>query len=182
MPKNKNRAVIMDRDGTVFKDSHYLRDPNGIQMYPGVISALKKLKKMGWKLIIGTNQSGISRGFLDYKTLNKIHKNFLKICSQSGLKIDDIVFCPHHPSENCHCRKPNPGMLVKAAKKFNLDLKECYVIGDKESDILWGKRVGSKTILVLTGYGREHLKKVKNKADHISKTLPHAVKWILNGK
>lgn len=174
-----NKAVILDRDGTVLKDCHYLSDPDQIQLYKGVIPALKKLKKNGWKVIIGTNQSGIGRGYFTLDTLKKIHDRLEGIFEKNGLKIDEIFYCPHRPDENCHCRKPRIGMLETAAKKYNLDLKKSVVVGDKECDILWGQSADSKTILVLTGYGKKTVKKSLVKADHTSRTLTTAVEWIL---
>lgn len=174
-----NRAVILDRDGTVIKDRHYLSHPDQIQIYQGVISALKKLKKKGWKVVIGTNQSGIGRGYFTLETLKKVHDRLENIFKKNGLKIDEIYFCPHRPEENCHCRKPRIGMLKAAKKKYNLDLKKSVVIGDKECDVIWGKKAGSQTILVLTGYGKKTLKKSHFKADVVARSLTTAVKWIL---
>lgn len=172
----------MDRDGTVFKDCHFLSDPDKIQIYKGVIPALKKLNRHGWKLIIGTNQSGIARGYLSLDTLEKIHQKFLSICRKNNLKIDEIFFCPHHPEDRCHCRKPNIGMIMQAARKHRLDVKKCVVIGDKESDIEWGERAGTRTILVLTGRGKQTRRRLKSKPDHICLSLPYAVDWILKNE
>lgn len=175
-----NRAVILDRDGTIIKDSHYIDDPKQIRIYKGVIPALKKLKAKGWKLIIGTNQSGIGRGYFSIETLEKIHTHLLKYFKINNLHIDEIYFCPHHPSDGCHCRKPNLGMLETAAKKYRLDLKSSFVIGDKECDIQWGKNAKATTILVLTGKGKFARRHSRVSPDKITTTLPHAVEWILN--
>ncbi len=174
----KNKAVIMDRDGTIFKETNYLRDPDKISIFKGVIPALKMLSKQGWKLVIGTNQSGVGRGYFPIDAMHEVHARFLSICKKNKLKIDEIYFCPHHPDAGCSCRKPETGMLKAAARKFSLDLKQCVVIGDKKSDIDWGQRAGTKTILVLTGYGLSHRKKIK-KVDYVARTLPTAVQWIL---
>ncbi|MBI2915455.1 MAG: HAD family hydrolase [Elusimicrobia bacterium] len=175
-----DRAVFLDRDGTVIKDAHYLSHPGKIQIYKGVIPALKKLRGKGWKIIIGTNQSGVARGYLSLETLAEIHENLLSLFRKNDLKIDEIFFCPHHPKDRCHCRKPNLGILLKAAHKYRLDLKKCVVVGDKESDILWGKNGKTKTILVLTGKGKKSRAHLKTQPDHIASTLPHAVQWMLN--
>lgn len=179
MKKDLERAVFLDRDGTILKDCHFLSHPDHIQIYKGAIPALKKLSKQGWKLIIGTNQSGIGRGYFDLKVLKKIHDRLLSIFHKNHLSVDDIYFCPHHPDEKCDCRKPNIGMLLKAEKKHKLDLKKCVVVGDKASDIEWGKRAGAKAILVLTGKGKKTRAQCKMKPDHVSPTLTHAVNWIL---
>jgi len=178
---HKNKAVIMDRDGTLFREANYLQDPEKIEIYKDVFPALKKLSARGWKLIIGTNQSGVGRGYFSLNTMHEIHDRFLRLCKKNRLKIDEIFFCPHHPDDGCLCRKPQIGMLLAAAKKFNLDLKACVVIGDKTSDILWGQKAKAKTILVLTGYGLKHRKKIK-KVDYVAKTLPSAVDWILKNE
>lgn len=177
-----SKAVIMDRDGTVLKERHYLSDPDGIQIYKGVIPSLKKLVRNGWKLIIGTNQSGVARGYLTLKELGNIHDRLTTILQNHKVKIDKIFFCPHHPNENCDCRKPKIGMLLKAAKKYRLDLKKCVVIGDKEIDIVWGKMAGTKTVLVLTGYGKKAVRTLRTKPDHISSSLPYAIQWILKNE
>ncbi len=174
----KGRAIFLDRDGTILKDRHYLSNPDHISIYKGVIPALKELRKAGWRLVIGTNQSGIGRGFFTVETLHKIHRRLLSIFKKNKLVIDEILFCPHHPEEKCHCRKPQLGMLLKAKEKFHLDLKKCIVIGDKECDILWGKRGGAKTILVLTGKGMKHRKILKVKPDHVARSLATATGWI----
>ena len=174
-----HRAVIMDRDGTILEESHYLDDPEGIEIYAGVIPALRKLKIRGWKLIVGTNQSGIGRGYFSKDTLHKIHDRFLSICRKRGLEIDEIYYCPHHPKERCACRKPKIGMLRKAERDFDLNLKDCVVVGDKRCDIDWGRRAGARTILVLTGYGKSASRSTRARAHYIAKTLTHAVQWIL---
>ncbi len=177
-----NRAVIFDRDGTLVKDMHYLSDADKVQIYRGVIPALRQLRKHGWKLIVGTNQSGVARGYLTLKDLKEIHARMLSLLRKGGVRIDGIYFCPHHPDDGCMCRKPQPGMLTLAAKKFRLDLKKSVVVGDKTSDVVWGRRAGSRTVLVLTGYGREHRAKPKCKPDFVAKSLPYAVKWILKNE
>lgn len=177
--KKEGKAVFLDRDGTLIKDTHYLNTPDHIQIYKGVIPALKKIKKAGWKIIVGTNQSGIARGFFNIKMLQKIHKALTDIFKKNGLRINDIFFCPHQPKDNCNCRKPNLGMLLNGAKKYQLNLKKCIVVGDKECDILWGKNGGAKTILVLTGKGKKTLARSKVKPDHVTPTLKTAAEWIL---
>ncbi len=175
----KNRAVFMDRDGTLFRDSDYLSDPDGIHIYKGVLPALKTLKSRGFKLIIGTNQSGIGRGFFPHSTVKKIHDRFLSICRKNSVKIDKIYYCPHHPKENCPCRKPKAFMIKKAERAFNLDLSKSVVVGDKKCDVDWGRGVGAKTVLVMTGHGRKASPATKLRAHHVSKSLAHAAKWIL---
>ena len=177
--KKLNKAIFLDRDGTLIYEKHYLNDPEKIKLFAGVVPALKTLQRQGWKLIIGTNQAGIARGYVTIKSLHAIHDKLLKIFERGGVKIDAIYFCPHHPNLCCNCRKPQSGMIRQAQKKFNLNLRECFVIGDNASDILWGKNVGAKTALVLTGYGKRTKKESKVKPDIIARSLPFAVKKIL---
>lgn len=177
--RKKNKAVFLDQDGTLIRDKHYLSDPEKISIYSGVVPALKKLKAKGWKLIIGTNQSGIGRGYFTVQELKKVHARLLALFKRERVRIDDIFFCPHLPEEGCRCRKPETGMLEKAKRKHFLNLKECYVIGDKESDILWGKKAGAKSILVLTGVGKSHRSLCLKKADYIARTFSDAAEWIL---
>ncbi len=168
----------MDRDGTLFRDSNYLSNPDGIRIYKGVLPALKALKSRGWKLIVGTNQSGIGRGYFGHDTVQKIHDRFTSICRKNSVKIDKIYYCPHRPDENCECRKPRSKMIRQAEKEFNLDLSKCVVVGDKKCDIDWGRNAGAKTVLVMTGYGRKASPETRKRAHHISKSLTHAAKWI----
>lgn len=177
--RSKNRAVILDRDGTLFPDSDYLDDPSKIRVYKGVIPALKKLKARGWKIIVGTNQSGIGRGYFTHRTVHKIHARLQAICGNNGAKIDKIYYCPHRPGQNCSCRKPKTGMLKAAARKFRLDLKECVVVGDKKCDVDWGRAVGAKSVLVLTGYGRRASPGTRRRTHYIARSLAQAVEWIL---
>lgn len=170
--------MILDRDGTIVRDRHFLSDPRHIDFYKGVIPALKKLRDQGWKLIIGTNQSGIGRGYFTEQEMHRVHDRIEAVFRKNKLSVDEILFCPHHPEDGCHCRKPQLGMMLKAAKKHRLDLKRCWVVGDKESDILWGRKAGTRTILVLTGSGQGALKKMKVRPDRVSRSLTHAAEWI----
>jgi len=184
MFKNKfrNKAVFLDRDGTLIEDKNYLSDPKQIILLPYVIPALKLLQKYGFKLIITTNQSGIERGYFTLKQLKEIHKKLKLLLIINNIKLDAIYWCPHHPDRKCFCRKPNIGMIKKAQKKFNLDIKKCFSIGDKLSDIEFIQRVCGKGILVLTGKGRDQkklIKKSKIKPDYIATNLYTAAKWIV---
>lgn len=174
-----NKAVIMDRDGTIVKDCHFLSDPKHLQIYKGVFPALRKLGENGWKLIIGTNQSGVGRGYFGVDAVHLVHDRLIELFEKERVKINEIYFCPHHPDDNCVCRKPELGMLTQAARKFQLDLRQCVVVGDKESDILWGKRGGTRTVLVLTGKGKKTRRKMKQNPDYVSKSFYDAAKWIL---
>jgi histidinol-phosphate phosphatase family protein len=179
-----NRAVFLDRDGTINEDVGYLSDPDKIVIIKNAVPGLRLLQNYGFKLIITTNQSGIARGYFDKNTLNRIHKKLRNIFLKEKIKFSAIYYCPHHPDDNCKCRKPELGMIEKAVKKFNLDLGKSFGIGDKLKDIEFVKKAGCKGILVLTGLGKKERKGIKElipelKPDYIAKDLLDASKWII---
>lgn len=177
--KKKNVAVFLDRDGTLIYEKHYLGDPQKIRFFRGVEAALRQLQKSGWKLIIGTNQAGVGRGIISKAQMHAVNNRLIALLEKKGVKIDALYACPHHPQEGCLCRKPNPGMIQQAAKKFQLDLKNSFVVGDNFSDIAWGKNTGLRAILVLTGYGRKTHREKKVHPDYVVRALPQAAKKIL---
>ncbi len=148
-----NKAVFLDRDGVINVDKNYVHKITDFEFIENSVKALKSFKDMGYKLIIITNQSGIGRGLYsikDYKILKRQIDLSLQV---AGIKIDAEYFCPHSPDDNCRCRKPSSFLIEKAAKRFNINLKESYFVGDKTSDIKAGKTAGLKTVLVRTGKG-----------------------------
>lgn len=164
----KNKAVFFDRDGTLCKDAEYLNSFDNLEIFKEV-SELIHLKDKGYKLIGVSNQSGIARGIVDEKFTREVNNIFIE---QYGF--DDFYYCPHRPDEHCPCRKPEPEMILRARAEHGIDLKQSYVIGDKELDMLLAKSAGAKGILVLTGQGAESAN-----ADYVAKDLNEAVKWIL---
>ncbi len=179
----KRVAVFLDRDGTINEDMGYLNHPDRFYLLPRVAEAIWKLNKANIKVIIATNQSGAARGFFPIKLIKVINNKMKRVLARKGAYLDKIYVCPHAPEENCSCRKPKTGMLEQAAKDFNLDLKNCFVVGDRINDIEWGHRVGARGVLVLTGYGKgeyEYMRKTwKDMPDYIAKNLYQAVEWIL---
>jgi len=159
-----------------------LIDSGEIKLYPKVAEAIRMFNRAGLKVIIVTNQSAIGRGLLTKTKLKEIHDTLLKILYFKGARIDAIYYCPHHPSEDCMCRKPRPGLLLEASKDHNINLKRSYMIGDKLIDIEAGKRVGCKTILVKTGYGKKEINKINNGncPDFITNNLYEAAKTIIS--
>jgi len=141
-------VVILDRDGTVVVDRHYLGDPQGLEFMPGAVTGLRKLHAMGCKLIIITNQSGIGRGILTLEQVERVNAGLGMMMDTIGAPLIATYFCPHAPDAKCDCRKPSPGLLLQAAKDHHFDPATCVVIGDKGSDIELGKRVKAFTILV----------------------------------
>jgi D-glycero-D-manno-heptose 1,7-bisphosphate phosphatase len=146
-------AVFLDRDGTLMRDVDYCGEPGNVQVFPGAGEALSKLRSRGYKIIIVTNQSGIARGYFDEEQYRAVEHEFGR---QVGAQlIDATYFCPHGPDQGCGCRKPAPGLVLRAASEHQLDLTRSFFIGDKDSDMQCGRNAGLKTILVHTGYGQE---------------------------
>jgi len=143
-----NRAVFLDRDGTIAKDVHYCRRPEDFVLFTDAARVIKLLNNRGFKVIIITNQSGIAHGYLSEETLGEIHKKMKEELGREGARIDGIYYCPHHPDANCGCRKPKPSLILQATRDFNIDLKHSFVVGDRQKDIELGKAVGCRTILV----------------------------------
>jgi len=146
-------AVFLDRDGTLMEEADYCRDPERVHVFDGISSALIRLKQAGFKLFLITNQSGIGRGILTLADFDSVQKEFFRQLG-AGL-IDGVYFAPESPDQPSTRRKPAPGMLLEAAGKHHIDLQASWTIGDKASDIEAGRAAGTRTILVLTGYGAQ---------------------------
>lgn len=165
-----------------------MKTPEQLVLIPKAAEAIEKFNGLGLKTIIVTNQSGIARGFLTEETLSQIHDRMKLLLAQSGAHIDEILYCPHHPSgilpefkSECDCRKPNPGMLKKAETKYELSLTDSFIIGDMDRDIETGLQMNMRTILVLTGKGkdtREVLLKNKRIPEYVAENLLDAAEYI----
>lgn len=165
--KNKQKAIFLDRDGTINKYVGFLRNIDEFELLPGVEEAIKKINESGYLAIVVTNQPVIARGEVTVEELNEIHKKLETELGYKGAYIDGLYYCPHHPHKgyegeipelkiDCECRKPKPGMLLKAAKDFNIDLSKSWMIGDGENDVKAGKAAGCKTALIGEGdFGQE---------------------------
>lgn len=156
----KQKAVFLDRDGTVNEEVQYLSSISDFRFIAGVPEALRRLKEAGFLLVVVTNQSGIGRGYYDEVALASLHAHMHAELAVYGASIDACYFCPHHPEhalgdyrQECGCRKPLPGMLQQAAEDLGIDLASSFMIGDKLSDIEAGINAGCTSLLVLTGYG-----------------------------
>jgi D-glycero-D-manno-heptose 1,7-bisphosphate phosphatase len=172
------RFVLLDRDGTLNVERHYLSDPDQLELLPNVGAALARLRALGCGLVVVTNQSGIGRGYFDRDAVDRVHARLRELLAQFGVRLDGIYLCPHGPSEHCQCRKPLPGMVEQAVADFGFDPKDAFVIGDKEADINLGRAVGAKTILVRTGWGAETEKRSACSPDVIVDDLGQAAAWI----
>ncbi|KAA3634803.1 MAG: D-glycero-beta-D-manno-heptose 1,7-bisphosphate 7-phosphatase [Calditrichaeota bacterium] len=163
----RNKAVFVDRDGTIIVDKHFLSDPNEIEFIEGSVDALKRLSESGYKIVVVSNQSGVARGKFPIETVEKVNQEFSEKLSARGVDLDAIYYCPHHPHGSvnqytikCGCRKPSPLMVEDAIEQLLINPIESFVIGDKLDDINLGKVVGAKPILVRTGYGRGFQEKI----------------------
>lgn len=164
--ENKQKAIFLDRDGTINKYKGFITDINDLELLPGVPDAIKKINASGYLAIIVSNQPVIARGECTFDEVNAMFDKIETLLGKSGAYIDGIYYCPHHPHSGydgevkelkikCDCRKPEIGMLKKAEKDFNLDLKKCIMIGDGELDVKTGKNAGIPTVLVKTGIKEE---------------------------
>jgi len=174
---NPRRFVLIDRDGTINVEKHYLSDPDQLQLIPGVGPALRRLTQAGYGIAIITNQSGIARGYFNLERLEQIHDRLNAMLAAEGVTVDGIYICPHGPDDDCDCRKPLPGMAEQAMADHGFDPKLSTVIGDKEVDVELGQAIGAATFLVRTGHGEKYA--AASKADHVVADLPAAVAIIL---
>ena len=187
--ENKRNAIFLDRDGVINKEVDNLSNISDFELLPGVVDAIKNINESNYLAIIVTNQPVISKGFCTIKDLENIHNKLEFELSKKGAYIDRIFYCPHHPDKgfegeieslkiNCDCRKPKTGMIKDAIKKFNINIKESFIIGDRTVDIKTGKNIKLKTVLVKTGYaGNDN--KYKSVPDFIFKDLNSAINNIL---
>ena len=159
--KQKQKAVFLDRDGTINKYVGFLRDIDDFELLPGVTEAVRLINASGYLAIVVTNQPVIARGEVTVEQLQEIHNKMETLLGAEGAYLDAIYYCPHHPHKgyegevpelkiDCDCRKPKPGMLLKAAEEFNIDLSQSWMIGDGENDIKAGKAAGCRTALIGT--------------------------------
>jgi len=155
-----NKALFLDRDGTVNVDKHYLINPCDFEFEKNVAEVLKMASSKGYLLIVLTNQSGIARGYFTEDDLRNLHSYIQEQAVKNGFAFTDFFYCPHYKNGSvkeyaieCNCRKPKPGMIEQALKKYDIDLDQSFMIGDKDADIQLGKLAGIKTVLVGTGYG-----------------------------
>ncbi|NLK19512.1 MAG: HAD family hydrolase [Synergistaceae bacterium] len=153
------RAVFLDRDGTLIEYRSYPGDPGDVKLAPGAAEALRRLKGLNFRLVVVTNQSGVARGYFDESAVEKIHGRIRELLQPEGIAPDAFYYCPHGPAEEgyegCCCRKPLPGMILQAAKDLGLDPGKSWMIGDSACDIRAGLSGGCRAILLRTGRGAE---------------------------
>lgn len=152
------RAVFLDRDGVICKNrSDHVKSWEEFEFLPGAIDSLVTLARLELPIFVVTNQAVINRGMTTASSVEDIHRQMVSEISAHGGRIDDVLYCPHRPDEQCACRKPEPGLLLKAAQRWNIDLTQSYMVGDAATDILAGQQVGCRTFIVLTGRGSQQL-------------------------
>ncbi len=179
-----NRALILDRDGTLNEDTMYPHKIEDFKLLPGVIEGMKKLSK-SYDFFIITNQSGIGRGIFNEEDFHKFNNHLISILSQHGIQIKKTYFCPHAPDENCGCRKPSIKFIKEIEKKYAINLKESWLIGDHPHDVEMGLKAGCKTIFMLTGHGKNHfneLEKNSIKPDFVAENFMKAAEFIMKNK
>jgi D-glycero-D-manno-heptose 1,7-bisphosphate phosphatase len=148
------KLVILDRDGTINQDSvEFVKSPEEWVALPGALEAIARLNHAGWHVVIASNQSGLGRGLFDVAMLNAIHAKMNKLLAAVGGRIDAVFYCPHAPSEGCHCRKPEPGLFEQIGERFGVDLRLIPAVGDTARDVLAAATAGCEPHLVLTGKG-----------------------------
>lgn len=172
-----NKAVFLDRDGTINVDVDYLHETEKLVFIEGVPQALAQLKKMGYKLVVISNQSGIGRGFYSAKEVEVLHEYMNELLTKQNAQIDAFYYCPHVESDNCNCRKPGIGLIEQAVRDLDIDLEQSYMVGDKESDVLTAIGAGCRYGLVLSGHSvsKEMQKKYQG---HVYKALREFVQCI----
>ena len=178
-----NRAVFLDRDGVITQDPpHYAHRLEQLVLIAGSAEAIRILNNNNFRVIVVSNQSGVARGYYLEDDVNIFNDGMKQLLAKENAYVDTIYYCPHHPDAKverykiqCDCRKPKPGMLIRAIKEFNIDIKSSVLVGDKWSDIETGHAAGCKSVLVLTGHGAQENATKLGKADYIAKDLYDAL-------
>lgn len=178
-------AILIDRDGTLCEDVGYLRDIERLRLIPGSAEAILRANRAGFQTVVVTNQSGVARGYFDEAFVHDTHERIRELLAEEGARLDGVYFCPHHPEigefpyrTRCACRKPRPGMLLRARDEMGIDLRSSYMIGDSLRDVEAGRAAGAATILVRTGRAECD----GAAADRFADDLLDAVDWILARK
>jgi D-glycero-D-manno-heptose 1,7-bisphosphate phosphatase len=184
----KRKAVFLDRDGTLNADAVYASRYEQIAVYPESFEAVRKLNRAGLLAVVITNQSAVGRGLLTEAELAAIHARLCALFAGQKARLDAIYFCPHYSlsadaryKKDCDCRKPKPGLALRAAADLGIDLKGSYMIGDKAEDVIFALNIGAAPVLVLTGSGRESLAKLREQGlepAYVAETVLQAAEWV----
>jgi D-glycero-D-manno-heptose 1,7-bisphosphate phosphatase len=172
------KTIFLDRDGVINKEVNYLKKIDDFEFIKGIFNACQYFQNLGYEIIIITNQSGISRGYYDENDFQNLTKWMFSQFKKNKITILDIFYCPHSPDSNCFCRKPKPGMLLNAKKKYNIDMENSWMIGDKNDDIIAANKSGIyKTILVRSGH---KINESSTKAKYILESIADSKKVIIS--
>ena len=178
-------AVFLDRDGTVNVEENFISSPDQLQLIPRTGTAIRELNNLGTRVFIITNQSGVARGYFSEAAVHDIHEALRALLKKENAFVDDFFYCPHLPGAEverynivCDCRKPKPGMLLQAQRKYAVDLRRSFVVGDRCIDIAAGKAVGATTVMVSTGYGAQEILNCPNQPDFFAHDLLDGVQYI----
>lgn len=173
-----DRAVFLDRDGTVNEEVGYLGSPDDVRLIPGAADALMKLRDAGFKIVIVSNQSGVARGYFTEKDVAAVNARLIDLLRKEGASLDAIYYCPH--LDGCECRKPKTGMVERARVELGVDPKKSYLIGDHAADMKLAHNAGATGIMVLTGHGAEERGKVADcEPAYLATGLAEAANWII---
>lgn len=179
------KAVFLDRDNTLIEDPGYINSPTQVKLLSGTVDALSELKKMGYKLVIVTNQSAIARGIVTVEVLDQIHQKLTQLLAHRGVYIDQIYYCPYHPDgvipeyrKESELRKPNPGMILNAAKEMDIDLSKSWMVGDSYRDVGAGKAAGCMTIMINSPATKTYKKPLDPVPDEQAVNIKEAVNII----
>jgi D-glycero-D-manno-heptose 1,7-bisphosphate phosphatase len=140
----KRKLALLDRDGTLIEHVHYLSDPEQVRLLPGVAEGLRALRELGYALAMVSNQSGVGRGLFSAERVDEVNARLAELLAQGGVRLDELLFCPHHPDEGCRCRKPGPAMAEEAARRLGGDLPRSIVVGDSDCDMLLAQAIGAR--------------------------------------
>lgn len=172
------RAIFLDRDGTVIVDKHYLGDLDGVELERGAVEGLRRLSALGWRLVGITNQSGIARGLFDLAAAEAVNARVDALLAGHGIRVEGWYVCPHDAEAACACRKPAPGLALRAAGELGLDPAQGVVIGDKLSDVAVAAAIGARGILVRTGEGARHAAEAEARGFAVAADLAAAAALI----
>jgi len=175
MGRNKNSAIFLDRDGTIIEDGGYLKDPSDVLFFPETFKALQRLQDY-FLLFIVTNQAGIAEGKISCSDANRVNSGIVTALAEGGVEVTDVYVCPHRRSDNCHCIKPKPYFLKRAATLYGLDLNKSFTVGDHPHDIQLAKNVGARGIYVFTGHGEKHLAELPQDTEVVTGIMEAAEK------
>ncbi len=178
------KVIFLDRDGVINEniDDGYVTGWDEFRFIPKSKAAIAALTDADWSVIVISNQAGIGKRVMSMQAVEEINARMVTEIERCGGKIEAVYYCPHRPDEDCECRKPKPGMLLKAACDFGVELPQSYLVGDKISDVQAGAEAGCKTVLVKTGWGQEHIRERDQwpvTPDHIVSDLSEAVELVL---